>query len=394
LKLHKLIFVFCFFAVCLVAVCCASVVYAQASVRLERLTGIPARIAPAAPLPPPRGLQAHVKDGKLVLSLDDAIALTLQNNTDIEIDSAAVQLAQNALHSAYGTFDPQLSSSFNSTRTKTPTTSQLQGAAVQNSLSQTTQLNYSEAFQTGTNFQTYFYVNKYSTNSNYYFLNPSFSSSLQFTVTQPLLRNFGLTPNRAPILIARRALRQSRAEFEIEVNAVVLNLVTQYWTVVFDRENLAVQHKSLDDAQRSSDRDKKELSLGSIAIVDTYRSEAQVASRKLTLIQAEYTLKQDEDTLRRLIGADLDSSVRSMDMQLTENPEPSGELALVDTGAAQARALANRPELEKTRLQLENDESNLRLAHNSLRPVESEVRSTISASLPRRFYRREDSPTV
>ena len=177
-----------------------------------------------------------------------------------------------------------------------------------------------------------------------------------------------MTPNRAPILIARRALRQSHAEFEIEVNTVVLNLVTQYWTVVFDRENLAVQHKSLDDAQRSNDRDKKELSLGAVAIVDTYRSEAQVASRRLSFIQAEYTLKQDEDTLRRIIGADLDSSVRVMEMQLTENPDPSGELTAVDIGASQTRALANRPELEQARLQLENDESNLRLAHNNLRP--------------------------
>jgi outer membrane protein TolC len=342
--------------------------YGQQSTRLERLTGFPVRVLPAATLLPPQGLAAHVTDGKLVLSLEDVIQLALQNNTDIKIADAPLQLAQNALHSTYSPFDPLVSSGFNASRSKTPSDSQLQGAAVQSYLSQSTQVAYSQTFETGTNFQTNFYVNKYSTNNDYYFLNPSFNTSLQFSLTQPLLRNAGLFPNRAPILIARRNLQQARAGFEVEVNAIVLNAMVQYWTVILDRENLVVQRKSLDSAQRSYDRDKKQLSLGVVAPVDTYRSEAQVASRRLSLIQNEYALKQDEDDLRRFIGADLDPSVRPLDMQLTETPETAGELAAVDIEAEQSRALANRAELEAARLRLASDDLNLRLAHNNLRP--------------------------
>ena len=352
----------------LLAGCLTLSTYGQQSTRLERLTGFPVRVMPAAPLPPPQGLTAHVKDDKLVLSLEDVIRLALQNNTDIQIANAPVQLAQYALHSAFSPFDPVVSSVFNASRSKIPSDSQLQGAAVQSYLSQTTQVVYSQTFETGTNFQTNFYVNKYSTNNDYYFLNPSFNSSLQFALTQPLLRNAGLFPNRAPILIAQRNLQQARAGFEVEVNSIVLNAVVQYWTVILDRENLAVQRKSLDSAQRSYDRDKKQLSLGVVAPVDTYRSEAQVASRRLALIQTEYALKQDEDYLRRFIGADLDPAARALDMQLTETPETTGELAAVDIGTAQSRALANRAELEVARLQLASDDLNLRLAHNNLRP--------------------------
>jgi len=357
-----------FLALGLSSVCALLSAHAQESSRIERLIGYPARVAPATPLQPPRGLHEHVKDGRLVLSLEDVIRLALQNNTDIKIAGAPLELARNALHNTYGPFDPLLNSSFTSSRSKTPTTSQLQGAAVQNSLSQTTQLTYAQTFQTGTNFQTSFDVSKYSTNNDYYFLNPSFNSTLQFTLTQPLLQNFGPFPNRAPILIARRNVQQARATFEAEANAIVLNAVMQYWAVVYDRENLAVQQKSFDLAQKSYDRDKRELNLGVKAPVDTYRSEAQVASRRLAIIQTEYALKEDEDSLRRCIGADLDSSVKPLDLQLTENPEPAGELASVDIPDAQARALVKRPELDAARLQLANDDIQLRLAHNSLRP--------------------------
>lgn len=141
-----------------------------------------------------------------------------------------------------------------------------------------------------------------------------------------------------------------------------------YWRVIFDRENLAVQRKSLDAAERSYASDKKSLSLGAIAPVDTYQSKAQVAALQLANIQSEYALKQDEDILRKLIGADRDPSARQLHFELTESPEPSAELNPVEVADAQSRALTNRPELKVASLQLSNDELHVRLAHNNLRP--------------------------
>src|SRR5205814_6564266 len=85
-------------------------------------------------------------------------------------------------------------------------------------LSQTTTLGFTKTFETGTNFQSSFSASKLSTNSILSTLNPSIATDLQFTVTQPLLRKFGLFPNRAPILIAQRNLKQARASFQGQVN--------------------------------------------------------------------------------------------------------------------------------------------------------------------------------
>ena len=341
---------------------------AQEAPRLERLLGIGTRQKPAPLLTQPQGLQDHVANGKLVLSLDDTIRLALSNNTDIRLDRAQIEFAQNSLHRAHGPFDPLVTSSFADNRTKSPTIAQTQGAPILETLSQTTAFGFAKTFETGTNFQSSFSASKLSTNSILSTLNPSIATDLQFSVTQPLLRNFGLFPNRAPIFIAQRNLKQARASFQGEVNDIILRTVGNYWNVVLARESLVVQRKSLEEAQKSYDHDKKALGLGALPPLDIYRSESQVASRRVGVIQAEYALKQAEDQFRQIVGADLDPSIRVLDLELIDQPEPLGDLPNTDIATALARALANRPEFEAAHQQLASDELIVRLAHNSLKP--------------------------
>jgi len=104
----------------------------------------------------PQGFQEHIVDGKLVLTLDDAIRLAMANNIDIRVDQATVDFAKNNVYRQSALFDPLASASFVDQRVKTQTSSQLQGAAVLNTLNQTTQFGYAQTFPTGTNFQTFF----------------------------------------------------------------------------------------------------------------------------------------------------------------------------------------------------------------------------------------------
>jgi len=122
---------------------------------------------------------------------------------------------------------------------------------------------------------------KSSTNDSYYYYNPYFSSQLAFTITQPLLRNAGRFANTALIQIARRSLNQSRSSFEAEVNDAIFQVVNQYWTAVQARGALDVQQKSQKLAEASYDRDKRLLELGALPPLDIYRSQSEVAARKL-----------------------------------------------------------------------------------------------------------------
>jgi outer membrane protein TolC len=350
------------------ALLCVDSSHAQSGTPLKTSLGFNSRQQAAAPLPSPQGLQDHVANGKLVLTLDDSIRLALANNTDIHIDRSQIDFALDNLGRSHSPFDPVATSSFSDTRAKSLPISTLQGAPLVSNLTQNTLLGYQQLFPTGTNFQTSFSASKNSSSNSFNTVNPSLQTVIQFTATQPLLRNFGFFPNRAPILIAQSNLKQAHANFTAEVDSIILQVVQDYWAVVLARENLDVRRKSLDEAQKSYDHDKKALSLGALPPLDIYRSESQVASRRLVVIQAEYGLKQTADNFRRDIAADLDPNFRALDLDLTDQPAPVDDQPTVDIANALARALANRPEFEAIREQLASDELSVRLAHNSLKP--------------------------
>lgn len=322
----------------------------------------------ASSIPGPQGLKDCLADGKLRLTLDDAIRLTLMNSTDVHLNELPVESARFSVERAYAPFDPVATSSFSATRSASPSFTQLAGAPTLSSLNQQSQFGYSQSFETGTSYQVGFSASKSSTNSIFNFFNPSLFSSFNLSFTQPLLRGRGVFPNRAPIVIARRNLAESVATFESSVNDSIQQVVSQYWSAVQARESLAVQHKALDLAEATYKQQKRALELGAIPPLDIYRSESEVATRRVAVIQSEYTLKQAEDQLRRTIGADLDNYFRALDLDLTEKPEPAGDLVSLDEATALQRALARRPEFEALREALANDETSIRLAHNSLLP--------------------------
>jgi len=319
----------------------------------------------------PEHLRSYVVEGKLRLSLRDAVVLTLENNSFVRIQETQVEFSKFALLGAHSPFDSILASSYNVNSTTSQPYSQLQGtgtATTVNSTTQFAQFNYSQTFETGTNVQGGLNSTNNFTNNAYNLVNPSISSILNVQLTQPLLRNGWLFANRAPIVIARRNLEQSRANFAAEVSNNILQAVGQYWAVVEAQGNLEVARSSMDAAEVTYKRDKRALELGALPPLDIYRSESQVASRRVQVIQSEYALKQAEDALRVTIGADQDPNIQALDLELTEKPEPEGELRTIDTATALQQALTKRPELDAAHASLANDETRIRLAHNHLLP--------------------------
>lgn len=323
---------------------------------------------PPQPLPDTKSFRNYVVDGKLRLSLQDAMALLLEHNSNVHFERLNVTNAEYNVERQFAPFDPSLTSSFNTDRSKEPTASQLQGASTLSDLEQQTAFNYSQTLQTGTNFSVGLTADKSSTNSIYYFLNPSLSASLEFNATQPLLRGFGKFANRAPIMIARRNLAQSEAQFEGQVSDSLYQLVNAYWNVVQARESMKISQKLQDLAQTSYDQQKRALELGALPPLDIYRSESEVANRKVAALQAQYQLKSAEDQFRYLLGADQDAELAALDLDLVESPEPAGELRQAETKDAVTTAQAHRPEMAAVREQLAANGIAIRLDHNNLLP--------------------------
>jgi outer membrane protein len=322
----------------------------------------------------PEHLRTYVVGGKLTLGLRDAVVLTLENNSFVRIQETQVDFSKFALLGAHSPFDPVLTSSYNSNNATSPPGIAFVGtslALASKNITRSGQVNYSQTFETGTNVEAGLSSSRNSFNSIGLpagSFDPYLNSLVNFQFTQPLLRNGWLFANRAPLVIARRNLEQSRANFAANVSSSILTAVNQYWSVVEARGNLEVAKRSLDAAEASYKRDKRALELGALPPLDIYRSESQVASRRVQVIQSEYSLRETEDALRMTIGADQDPLYEALDLELTEKPDPEGDLRTIDTATALQAALTKRPEFEAARAALANDDTRIRLAHNHLKP--------------------------
>ena len=334
----------------------------------ETFSGLTSPQVVSDTLPGPQYMRERIADGKLRLTLRDAIVLTLMNNTGVRIQELSVETAKYGLLQVHAPFDPRVTGGFTAQRATVPTTDELKGAETLNTLAQTTTLSYIQTLESGTNLIIGFNASKLSTNSTFSFLNPSVNTGINFAFDQPVLRNGWWFANRAPIVIARHNLRATRATFEAQVAGSIQVAVTQYWDVIRQRGRLDVARKLQDAAEVTYRRAKRSLELGALPPLEIYQSESQVASRRVLTIQAEYALKEAEDQFRFVLGANSDPYFRALDLDLTESPHVPEELLTVDEASALSQAMSGRPELEAAQQSLAGDEVGIKLAHNQLLP--------------------------
>lgn len=315
------------------------------------------------------GIESHIVDGKLVLRVDDFVALLLKNSTDIRLTQLDIYTARDAIVAARAPFDPNLLLGFTALRTQQPQASRISGAGTLNSLVQNSQAGYSQLLGEGPLLTSSFSASRSSNNSLFSSFNPSLFDSLNFQLTQPLLAGRGNLQLRAPLLIARTQLVIVSAQSQARIADTVSAATRQYWDAVGARDFVRVQQQSLDLAQKSYEHDKLALDLGAIAKLDIFQSESQVAQRKLALIQSQYSYKESLDGIRRLIGADLKPRTRYMPIELEDDPAlPSRDSLLQPVEDGVSKALRDRPELSAANTRIAIDDLNERVAQNSLLP--------------------------
>ncbi len=268
-------------------------------------------------LAPPVQMEDYVVDGKLELSLKSYLSLVMTNNADISVQRLSVELTRNTLAGSFGIFDPLATASFNATRTLSGTSSATQGASTLNQLTQPFNLGFQQLLSSGAFYNISFSSTKFSSNSEFATLNPSYSTGLNFSVTQPLLRGRGGYITKIPIMLARSRLRGAEYSFEDQLIQFVTSAELAYWAVVEARENVGVADESLKLADAALQRAQRELELGASSPLDIYQPQQSFANAQLVLAQAKFNLEATEDALRRQMGADLDPKYRSTPIVLT-----------------------------------------------------------------------------
>lgn len=317
----------------------------------------------------PVKLKNYVVDGKLTLSLRNYLDLVMLNNTDIEIQRVQLEYPKNAIQRAFAVFDPILNSSFSATRSKSATTSQLQGASVLTDLSQAFNSNVSEILPTGTQVSAGLATQRTSTNSTYYFYNPAYATTMNFGFTQPLLRGRGSYITKLPITIARRQRTAAQFSYQSTLLSLVSNAENAYWDVISARERLKVQRQALDLADKALQRSRKEVEVGATSPLEIFQPEQQFANARLSVAQVEFQVRQTEDVLRREIGVDLDPTTRGVPIELTEQVSPQVDETPIDRENLVKQALGTRPDLKNVQTSIEVNDLQIRNTMEGLKPL-------------------------
>lgn len=305
---------------------------------------------------------------KLELSLRSYLELVLANNTEIQIRRSSIEPQQNAIARAYAPFDPSVTTSFQRTRSNTPSQSALEGAATLTQTRQPFRVAFEQMLPNGARYSVGFDGSSRSSNDTFATFNPAHTANFNVAFTQPLLRNRGTHVNRLPILIARSRYEASRRDLEIDVMRLVEAAEHAYWAAIEAREILRVQEKALELLDSSLARYQKELELGAISPVDVYQPQQAHASQQMAVTQARGRLEQAENELRRQIGIDLDPALWKTPLVLTESVSPPSDDPPPDPEALVEMAIQKRPDRRAALQAVAADDLSIQHSRNALLP--------------------------
>ena len=344
-------------------------------------------------------IEQMIQDGKLRISLQDAIDLALQNNLDISIQRYVPWLAEaNILRTLSGgapsastitplgnipaqNFDPQVISTFSMDNRVFPVNNPLTAGSgtttsattVSDLLTHTAigNIQYSQGFHTGTSFSAAVNTTRASTTSGSVLFSPSVTSSFILVASQQLLNGFGLLANEHYIRIAKINKSIADQTLQQQVITSATSVGNAYWELVFARGNVDVAQHQIELANKLYSDNKKQVDIGTLAPLELVQAEAQVATANQTLIVDQTTVLQDQLTLLNLISKDPNSpALRNVEIIPTDTadvaPPEVEKLPLEDLIK---EAVTKRPDVLQAELAIQGDDINVKATKNALLPT-------------------------
>jgi len=370
-------------------------------------------------------LDSLLRAGRLYLSLQDTIALALENNLDIELQRYGAQVAEASIlrakaggllrgvttgvtqgpssaptqagqatgitTSAGGTgagnttsgtvisqtgttipnLDPVVTAFTRWGHATNPQTSTfVSGTNTLVTTSSLANFNVSQGFLTGTTVTLGFSNQKLNTTSLRTELNPSTSSTLNLNITQHLLQGFGMAVNSRNIHIAKNNREVSDLQFKSQVINIVAAIINLYWDLVSFGEDVKVKQQAVDLNEKLLGDNRKQVEIGTLAPIEIVRAEAELASAQQDLTISQTRVLQQETILKNALSRNGVASPSVAEARIV----PTDRIQVPQTEAIQpiqdmmAEALRARPELSQRRIQLVNDQISLRGSKSQLLP--------------------------
>ena len=285
------------------------------------------------------------------LSVKDAIRLALTNNLEIAIEDYNEDLNRQNIFRSKGFYDPRLRFEVGWAATENPSRSILdagQGIPVNTTDQIYFDTSLVQNLPNGSSLTLNFNNNRFSTNSTFSFMNPSFGSNFAVMLRQPLWRGFRKTQTRRELKLYNLETEISDSQFQQKVSEIVQQVQKQYWELVFAIESYEAIRKSMELAIIQHENNRKRVQIGVMASIEITASRAEVATREQEMIQSEVQIITAQNGLKRHLAPDPTAPIWNLTLIPTQLPQVQDLAITLDE--AIARAMERRPELEQNRL--------------------------------------------
>jgi len=386
------------------------------------------RVAPPNVANTPR-IDQLLHDGKIYISMNDAVALALENNLDIAIarynlniadtdiwrskagaailgvNSGVVQNTPGGGVGGLGTqvgsgqggtsvgaggagtgtgglvvstlgsgplitsFDPILTGTLQLDHNTILPSSTFNPASPLNTT--TGNFSYQQGFQWGTNLSVGFNNTRQTVgNAPFTTLSPQLNSSFNFRLTQHLLQGFGFAPNTRFIQIAKNNREITDVAFRLQITSTVDQIENMYWDLVFAYENVRVQQEQLAFAQKTLSDTQKQVQIGTLAPIEVVRAQSTVATNQQTLTLALTNLQLQQLLMKNALSRTLvDPVLADAEVIPTSTMELPAQEPVIPTQELVNDALGHRPELAEARINLSNTDISNKAIRSSLLPT-------------------------
>lgn len=299
------------------------------------------------------------------LTLQECFQLALKHNLEVQIERFGPEIADFNYAAAQGAYDPNFTSRFRRSYDRSLGGVDPRGVVIS---SDTDIDSYSFAGLTGTlpSGMTYS-MGPYSTTrvNRSGLIGANYSSSIGMSVSQPLLKNLWIDDARRQILITRKNREISGYAVESQIINILTRVEQVYYDLTFARENVKVQEKALELAQKLLEENRKRVEVGAMAPLDEKQAESQVAARKADLLDARRALGTQQNNLRNLITDDYGDW---HGIKLEPGEPMVAVMEDFDLQSSWQRGLAQRPELLQARADIERRDIELRYRRNQIYP--------------------------
>ena len=371
-----------------------------------------------------------MRDGKIYLSIDDAVALALENNLDLEIARYNLNIAaadvlraksgasilgvntgivQNTPGGGVGglggtvgsgtggttvaaggagtgtnglvsstlgigapisSFDPQLTGTLQLDKNDTESVSVFSPVPIVAQNTYTSNFGYAQGFDWGGALTGSFNNTHVTTNNPTSLLTPQLGSNFQFRFTQNLLQGFGFLPNTRFIRIAKNNREISDVAFRLQIITTIDQIENMYWDLVYAFENVRVQKESLTYAQKALNDAKQQAQVGTVPPIQVVSAQSTVATDQQNLIVAQNNLQLQQLLMKNAISRSVEDPVLAeADVIPTSTMQLPQQEPVTPIQDLINDALRQRAELVETRIDLNSRDINSKAVRNSMLPT-------------------------